>query len=94
MPCAIDSAHGPSVDRAAAPQCEPIVKLYGAFRCGPWHATDTSVCLVMELMQTDLENVIRSGQIDEENAPYFTCAGSGPGDVAASHFTFLFCLKP
>eukprot|EP00668_Euglena_longa_P017225 GGOE01021589.1.p1 GENE.GGOE01021589.1~~GGOE01021589.1.p1 ORF type:complete len:448 (+),score=128.47 GGOE01021589.1:89-1432(+) len=53
-------------------QCEPIVKLYGAFRCGAWHGTDTSVCLVMELMQTDLENVIRSGQIDEENAPYFT----------------------
>jgi serine/threonine protein kinase len=52
--------------------CEPIVKLHGAFRCGDWNAPrGPTVCMVMELMQTDLESVIRSGQVNEDNVAWF-----------------------
>ena len=53
--------------------CTPIVTMYSAFRCGqtvqnPWGG----VYIVMELMDTDFGDIIRSGMVSTEHVPYFT----------------------
>eukprot|EP00667_Euglena_gracilis_P016090 EG_transcript_16800 len=53
--------------------CPAIVTLLDAFRCGPLGSERRSImCMVMDAMDTDLEAVISTGQVDEDNVAVFT----------------------
>eukprot|EP00668_Euglena_longa_P011868 GGOE01014288.1.p1 GENE.GGOE01014288.1~~GGOE01014288.1.p1 ORF type:complete len:423 (-),score=106.21 GGOE01014288.1:130-1398(-) len=53
--------------------CNSVVTLLDAFRCGPLGSERRSImCIVMEAMDIDLEAVINTGQVDEDNVAVFT----------------------